>query len=350
MTSRPPLDQDLYYLVSLHAIIEIEVAIRHTWLNNRSELEALREVRTRAEELAKDVPIPSAGERIADMFFDAVELECSPKNLLDDSTDLDQNEYDAMEAALKALWKEQYRKILKIGKYLPAANRFRLGDLSWQNHLPSLLEWRIFIDNAQPHEIGPQTRVDESGMKYIECIGRSMPARIPCARAHDNFAIYDADADNVTVNGQQLQGCVLVMVDTNRQINNFYDIVDTFGAQLGLKQSMYEWRQLENGILPNIESLSVFDYNRRLKRQRDSFEIQPRKDRAEAMLKGLICWDLHNIEKKKLDDACEDVGLMIENEEVEHCDAVRANYNTVRQHIRAGKLLQWKQRTQTKKK
>ncbi len=350
MTFRQPIDSELYNAVALHSILALEVAIRHTWLNHRKGLEALRFVRARADQLADNVPVTDAGELISDVFFEAIELKCSPRQLLGHyTTSLDDDEYDAVNTAMRALWQEQHKDVMRIAARLPAAERFRLSDLSWRNDLLSLLDWCIFMRTAQPHEIGEQEREDEHGNKYIEFISVAMPARVPRGPRHDNFAIYDTEVDEVSVNGRTIHNALFLMVDTGREIKNFDDIVDSFGVHLGSKQSMENWRQLQKGILPTFEALSVFDYNRKLARQRDGFEVLPRRDRPENMLKGLVCWDAHNLEGKTIDEACDDVGLVMGYEKKslpeKEYDRIRNNYNDVRKQINAGKLLPWKQRT-----
>jgi hypothetical protein len=350
MTFRPPIDSDLYHIVALHSILALEVTIRHTWLNHRKDLEALRSARARANELAKNISVPDAGELIADVFFEAVELKCSPRHLLHQyTTSLEDEEYDVVSTAMRALWQEQRKEVMQIAAKLPAAERFRLSDLSWQNDLRSLLAWCVFIRTAQPHEIGEQEREDEHGNKYIEFISVAMPARAPRGLRYDNFAIYDAEVDEVSVNGRRIHNASFLMVDTDREINNFDDIVDSFGVHLGSKQAMANWQMLQKGILPMFEALSVYNHNRKLVRQRDNFEVPPRRDRPESMLKGLICWDSHNLEGKTINKACDDVGLVMGYPENrlpdKEYERIRNNYNEVRKQIVAGKLLPWKERT-----
>jgi hypothetical protein len=349
MANRPPIDSDLYTAVSLHSILEIEVAIRHIWLHHRKDLEAMRTVRVRAAELAKEIPVPDAGELMADVFFEAVELKRSPRHLIGQYTSsLDDNEFDLVNTALRSLWQEHHQEVLRIAANFPGTERFRLADLSWENDLPSLLDWCQFMRTAQPHEVGWQERIDEDGNKYKAYISIAMPARVPRERPYDNFIIYDADVDNVTVNGRTMHGASLLVVNTGREIDNFEDIVDSFGAHLGGKQAIENLRLLHNGILPTVEALSVFDYNRKLARQRDRFEVPPRRDRPEIMLKGLICWDLHKREGKKIDDACSEVGLILgyspDMLPEEERGRIRNNYNSVRRQIQEGKLLPWDQR------
>jgi hypothetical protein len=343
------LDENLFHTVALHSVLELEVAIRHAWLYHRADLETLREVRTRADELAEDVPMTDAGELLANTFFEAIELRCSPRHLLAEYSWMNDDEFRASDIVLRKLWDERRRRVFAIDATLPAAQQFRLGDLSWENDLPDLLHWCIFMATAQPHEIGPQERVDEDGKKYITHITVSMPARVPRRRAYDNFYIYDADVDEVIVNGQRLRGKMMLMVDAERQIDNFPDIIDAFGGSLGSKQAWANWQGLQNGILPTIESLSVYDHNRRLARQRDSFEVRPRSDRPENMLKGLICWDLHKINKMKIEQACDEVGLILSCGR-EHLpevvkNGIRTNYDRARKQIEAGKLLPWSELT-----
>lgn len=344
-------DYDTYLHVSLHPILEVEIAIRHTYLHHREQLQQLWAARERACELADPAGVIDGAELLGDVFFEAVDHGLDPHYLLDQHAErLHETEYAALSAALQSLACEWYDRIAAFAPTLPAASRFRLVDLSWRNDLTELLKWWRDRERLQVAQRKPQTREceDADGKYYRTEAPPAMPARTPRRRPHDNFAIYDTDEADVTVDGRALQSKLLLSIDTERAIDNFPDIVDAFAAALGVKQARANLLRLEQGVLPTFEPLQGSDYNSLMARQLGSFEMRPRSDRYEPRLIGIICWDLHNLHGLKLDDARKRVGELLIPEGASVPDAtltrVRGYYDRVREEILAGKLLRWTER------
>jgi hypothetical protein len=349
-------DHDTYLHVSLHAILEVETAIRHTYLHHREQLQQLWTARERARELAEPAGVIDGVELLGDVFFEAVDHELDPQCLLDEHAErLHETEYAALRAALETLSGEWYARIAACAPTLPAANKFRLRDLSWRNDLAALLGWWRHRERLQASQRVPQTREceDEDGKLFLTEAPPDMPARPPRRRPYDNFALYDADAHEVTVDGRALQGKLLLAVDTTRAIGNFQDIVDQLAAALAGKQAWANWELLQQGILPAFEPLRAADFNTLMSRQRDSFEVRPRHDRYEPRLIGLVCWDLHNMEGLTIDEACERTGALLVSEAASvpatMVARIRRYYNQVREDILAGKLLPWNERSVKKR-